>query len=66
MRNRYGDFCYKCGKWVPPGFGFFQRQRFDGVSKWKVQCVKCCDGRDVKKTDPEVQRARRLRRECRH
>lgn len=61
MRNRYRGVCYKCGAVVPPGFGFFEKNhgQFRG-GKWRVQCVKCCDGRTVKETDPEVQRARRM------
>lgn len=60
MRNRYPGICYKCGKKVPPGFGFFERcGRFsNGKAIWRIQCVKCCDGRDVKETDKEVQRIR--------
>ena len=58
MRNRYGGTCYKCGAWVPPGFGFFEKNhgQFYGA-RWRVQCVKCCDGREVKPTDKEVIRA---------
>ena len=57
MRNRYAGYCYKCGKRVEPGFGFFERHN----GAWRVQCVKCCDGRDVKESDREVQRAIRMR-----
>ena len=59
MRNRYPDTCYKCGADVPVGHGFFERHR----GRWRVQCVKCCDGRDVKPTDPEVRRAKRMAKE---
>ncbi len=56
MRNRYPDICYKCGCFVPPGFGFFERTDYkkNHGKRWRVQCVKCCDGRNVKETDPEV------------
>jgi len=59
MRNRYAGTCYKCGCHVPVGFGFFERHQ----GGWRVQCVKCCDGRDAKETDKEVLRAKRLRGE---
>ncbi len=58
MRNRYPGTCYKCGKYVDVGFGFFERYH----GSWRVQCVKCCDGRTVRDTDKEVRRAKRLRR----
>lgn len=58
MRNRYPGTCYKCGKHVDVGFGFFERYH----GSWRVQCVKCCDGRTVRDTDKEVCRAKRLRR----
>lgn len=63
MRNKYADYCYKCGKYVPVGYGFFERH-WDGYRKWRVQCVECCDGRKVKDNDPEVERARSLRRKA--
>ena len=56
MRNRYTGVCYKCGCNVPPGYGFFERHK----GRWRVQCVKCCDGRIVHDTDKEVIRARKL------
>lgn len=58
MRNKYGGHCYKCGQFTPPGYGFFEKNhgKFRG-GKWRVQCVKCCDGRIVNPTDKEVQRA---------
>lgn len=56
MRNRYAGICYKCGCTVPPGYGFFERHN----GRWRVQCVKCCDGRIVHETDKEVTRARKL------
>lgn len=48
MRNKYPGICYKCGCYVPVGHGFFElnRGQFEG-GKWRVQCLKCCDGRDV-------------------
>ena len=60
MRNRYEGTCYKCGGYVPVGYGFFERDR----GRWRVQCVKCCDGRNVKETDNEVERAKRLRKKA--
>lgn len=59
MRNRYTGICYKCGKEVPPGYGFFERHNH----KWRVQCVSCCDGRVVKDTDKEVKRVLKLNKE---
>ena len=56
MRNRYQGTCYKCGSHVPVGYGFFERHN----GGWRVQCVKCCDGRTVKDGDPEVKRAKKL------
>ena len=53
MRNSYPGYCYKCGKYVEPGFGFFERH----CGHWRVQCVKCCDGRTVSRNDKEVKRA---------
>ena len=35
MRNRYPGTCYKCGKSVEPGKGFFER--YKGI--WVVQCA---------------------------
>ena len=60
MRNRYEGYCYKCGSFVPVGYGFFEKHR-DGNRKWRLQCVKCCDGRDVKDNDKEVRRAKAIR-----
>ena len=62
MRNRYEGTCYKCGCHVPVGFGFFEKHgRYpNGKAIWRVQCVKCCDGRTVKETDKEVLRAKRM------
>ena len=27
MRNKYGGNCYRCGLWVEPGTGHFERAR---------------------------------------
>lgn len=65
MRNRFPGTCYMCGSHVPTGYGFFElvpkRQRRGG--KWRVKCVKCTDGRDVRPDDKEVGVAKR-RRDC--
>ena len=61
MRNRYPGTCYKCGEYVPVGYGFFEKVHDHSQrGKWRVQCVKCCDGRDVNPDDKEVLRAKRL------
>lgn len=57
-RNMYPGYCYKCGAYVPIGYGHFEliRRRTAGYVglKWRIQCVKCASGRTVKKTDREV------------
>lgn len=63
MRNRYPGYCYKCGKYVDVGFGFFEKIYGSNGNKWRIQCVECCDGRKVKSTDKEVKRAIKLRKE---
>lgn len=64
MRNMYPGTCYKCGKRMPTGHGFFERANYlEHGRKWRVQCVECADGRKVKDTDREVKRAVRLRDE---
>lgn len=48
MRNKYPGVCYKCGCYVPVGYGFFELNHGQFVGgKWRVQCVKCCDGRII-------------------
>lgn len=65
MRNRYPGTCYKCGRHVPIGYGFFERVNYSKHGKkWRVQCVKCADSRDVKPDDKEVKRAQRLNDEA--
>ncbi len=27
MRNQFGGDCYRCGLWVPPGAGYFEKKR---------------------------------------
>ena len=62
-RNMYAGVCYKCGAYVPPGFGQYERHWDAGKIYWKIHCVKCASGRTVKETDPEVQKALRKRDE---
>lgn len=50
-RNMYPGVCYQCGKWVPTGYGHFERYQ----GRWRIKCVKCASGRDVRPTDHEVQ-----------
>lgn len=40
MRNRYGGKCYRCGEWVEPGAGFFEKVPGKG---FRVQHVECCE-----------------------
>lgn len=55
MRNKFPGYCYKCGCYVPVGYGFFERVNYlQYGKKWRVKCVKCTDGREVKPTDREV------------
>lgn len=56
-RNRYPEYCYCCGAYVPTGYGHFERHK----GGWRVKCVKCASGRTVKDTDKEVKRAIMLR-----
>jgi hypothetical protein len=56
-RNMYPGTCYQCGKWVPTGFGHFERHK----GHWRVKCVKCASGRNVSLTDYEVQATMRER-----
>lgn len=43
MRNQYGGDCYRCGLWVPPGAGYFEKVR--GKPGWRVQhCYRTHNG----------------------
>ena len=64
-RNMYPGVCYSCGASVPTGFGHYERHWANGKVQWKIKCVKCASGRNVKETDPEVQKAIRQREERR-
>ena len=35
MRNQYGGDCYRCGLWVAPGTGYFEKLR--DARGWRVQ-----------------------------
>lgn len=37
MRNKYGGVCYRCGKYVKPGEGHFERK----FGRWRVQHASC-------------------------
>ena len=58
-RNRYPGYCYCCGKYVPPGYGHFERRWGQSGNKWRIKCVKFASGRTVKDTDKEVIRIRK-------
>lgn len=41
MRNQFGGDCYRCGLWVPPGTGYFERSN----GGWRVQhCYRTHNG----------------------
>lgn len=61
-RNRYAGYCYCCGKYVPTGYGHFERVYNTLGMKWHIKCVKCASGRTVRDTDREVQRVRNINR----
>lgn len=64
MRNMYPGTCYKCGRHVSTGYGFFERCNYlkNGHRKWRVQCVECADGRRVNDDDPAVINAQNRRK----
>ena len=67
MRNRFPGYCYKCGQHVAPGYGFFEKIRANNSPvKWRIQCVKCADGRDIKPDDPVVKACEDLYRKSKH
>lgn len=55
-RNKYPGYCYCCGKWIESGFGHFERHN----GGWRIKCVKCASGRNVRETDREVVRVRKI------
>lgn len=60
-RNLYAGYCYKCGKYVPVGLGYFERIKGKARTdkpKWRVQCMKCCNGREPDENESIVKRAR--------
>lgn len=59
-RNLYPGYCYKCGKYVEPGLGYFERtKKRTGGSKWRVQCYECCNGCKPDKNENIVLRAKK-------
>lgn len=60
-RNKFPGYCYCCGKFVPPGYGHFERAwgSKPGEPKWRVKCVKCASGRTVGDDDPGVKWAKK-------
>lgn len=58
-RNRYAGTCYKCGVYVPAGYGHFERIHGQSFPKWRIHCVKCASGRIVTDDDPCVKAVRR-------
>ena len=57
-RNSYPGTCYNCGKYVPIGYGHFERYH----NHWRIKCVKCASNRDVNDDDPEGKRAKQKRK----
>lgn len=41
MRNRYGGKCYRCGLWVAPGAGHFEKVRGQRPAMWLTQHAEC-------------------------
>lgn len=42
MRNKYAGYCYKCGKRVERGEGYFERIYNNGYgNKWRLKCISC-------------------------
>ena len=64
MRNKYPGYCYKCGRYVPVGQGFFEKNHghFQG-GKWRIQCITCCDGREFRRNSIARNLAWKARRE---
>lgn len=56
-RNMYPGYCYRCGTYVPAGFGHFER-RWGNGKRWQIHCVKCASGRVITEKDPLVKKAR--------
>ena len=57
-RNMYPGTCYRCGAYVPAGYGHFERRWGRGGNRWQIHCVKCASGRTVTEDDPLVKVAR--------
>lgn len=51
-RNLYAGYCYACGKFVPPGYGHFERRK--GFPKWRIKCVMCASGRTVTEDEADM------------
>lgn len=50
MRNKYPGNCVRCGKFVPPGEGYFEKVyrgdpksplHHDKRTRWVVRCMDC-------------------------
>jgi hypothetical protein len=65
MRNRYPGFCYRCGRHVAPGQGFFEKihpeNRLPNGPKWRVQCLDCCA---THRREKAMKRKKRREEEC--
>lgn len=54
MRNQYKGKCFRCGKEVPAGAGFFQRAKIvNGGGTWLVRCISCVGkGNNIEQKKP--------------
>lgn len=61
MRNQFGGDCYRCGRWVAPGTGYFEKRK-DGPGFRVQHCYRThnggvtCEMAKVKVTPPPPHR----------
>lgn len=57
MRNKYGGPCYRCGQWVRPGEGHFEKVRDRGSPvRWRTQHAECAIAYRNTQTDGRAKR----------
>ena len=58
MRNKYGGDCYRCGKWVAPKEGYFEKiwpsNRAPDGPRWQVWHRECCLAYRKEKFGPDA------------